>query len=452
MTVPSLDNLPPELLNNIVNLIEDEDGWDEFPTDALLNMRETCRALERTCHNRFLLYFHEWVIDTEKDRDFSITKAVLASHVHAAIIEKITFTYKQCGLSLWQLAPLLHEVFVSLASLNRKLVLVFDPFADFKSHDDITTGEVMTYFNMILVMAAVSKLAIRSIHVRARREDWDKRHASSRESRTSLHEPHRTFPLIEYDSILHQIHQLLDIETHHQGTNVFPPLLVAKYPGIGYVSFDYLKGCLKMRNLHTFHWIEFRDWIEELECVQLDIRNCNLNPSELARVLREARSMYNPIQSLSIVDTVLYKKTAREDEPLSHRTSVYRLLEAIIPHAHYLKYVRFANIWGGNGSSTDSNPAFEKVLGGLQLRGGDGLRASLDRLRAEYFDEDTTSQDEDIPVQDEDTTSPDEDTITQDEGTNSQNEDTTTQDEDTIRQDEPGVENDIWGFNPFATL
>jgi hypothetical protein len=39
MTGPSLDNLPPELLNNIVNLIEDEDGWDEFSTDALLNMR-----------------------------------------------------------------------------------------------------------------------------------------------------------------------------------------------------------------------------------------------------------------------------------------------------------------------------------------------------------------------------------------------------------------------------
>lgn len=90
MTGPSLDNLPPEILDQIVDIIEDEDGWNEYPTDALPSMRETCKIPERACHKRFLLYFHEWVADTEKDEDLSITKAVLTSHVHAAAIEKIT--------------------------------------------------------------------------------------------------------------------------------------------------------------------------------------------------------------------------------------------------------------------------------------------------------------------------------------------------------------------------
>lgn len=48
MTGPSLDNLPPEILDQIVDIIEDEDGWNEYPTDALLSMRETCKVLE-TC-------------------------------------------------------------------------------------------------------------------------------------------------------------------------------------------------------------------------------------------------------------------------------------------------------------------------------------------------------------------------------------------------------------------
>lgn len=176
MTGPSLDNLPPEILDNIVDLIEDEDGWNEYPTDELLNMRETCRTLERACHKRFLLYFHEWVVDTEKDEHLSITKAVLTSHVHAAAIKKITFVYKSHGLSLWQLSPIIQEVFNTLASLNRKLTLVFDPYADFEAEGETTTQEVMRWFDMILVMVAVSKLAISSIQVRARREDWDKRH------------------------------------------------------------------------------------------------------------------------------------------------------------------------------------------------------------------------------------------------------------------------------------
>jgi hypothetical protein len=443
MTGTSLDNLPPELLDNIVNLIEDEHGWAEYPSEELLNMRETCKAVERACHKRFLLYFHEWVIDTEKDPDISITKAVLASHVHTAAIEKITFTYKRCGLSLWQLTPLLHEVILSLASLNRRLILVFDPFADFEAQDEISTEEVIIYFNMVLVMVAVNKLAISSIHVRARREDWDKQHASSRKPRTSLREPHRTFAQIEHGTILGDIHNLLTIEKR-QGTKEFPPLLVAKFPGMGSVSFEYHTRCLKMRNLDTFHWHEFRGWINELKCNKLDIKNCNLAPSELeSRLCDWKLEKEHELQSLVIADTVLYKETAREDGSHSRRTSVGRLLDAIIPYARQLKHIRLANIWGGSGLALDSTPAFEKALRELHMKGRDGMPMRLTRLRYEHFDEGTISRDEDTLAQDEDTTnSGGEDTTSRENDTTSGGNDTASEEEDTTSQDEDASSKD----------
>jgi len=402
MTGPSLDNMPPEILDQIVDIIEDEDGWNEYPTDALLAMRETCKTLERACHKRFLLYFHEWVIDTEKDEDLSITKAVLTSHIHAATIEKITFVYKRSGLSLWQLAPLLQEVLKTLASLNRQLILVFDPFADFDDlgdEDGITTQEVEYYFDMILVLIAVSKLAISSIHVRARREDWDKRHMPLDES-YSIIEPHRTFAGIELGMILEHIHQILQIESQ-QGTATFPPLLVAKYPSIGDMSFDYLKGCLMMRNLHTFHWNEFQTWIMSLECKSLRIKRCNLDPSDLSQMLAETRVKSHPIRHISIVDTVLHKETAHGNKSSSPpRTSIHCLIQAILPYAHQLEYLRFTNIWAGVDVSPDF-PVFEKNLGELEVKGREQIRTRLVHLSNEFpepnamrLDGNTTSGDE----------------------------------------------------------
>jgi hypothetical protein len=389
MTGPSLDDLPAELLDIIVDLIEDGAGWNDYPTDELLNMRKTCRILERACHNRFLLYFYEWVIDTEKDRDMSITKAVLASNVHAAAIEKITFAYKRQGLSLWQLAPLLQEILNTLASLDRRLILVFDPFTDFEDEGEITDGEAIAYFNMILVMVAVSKLAISSIHVRARREDWDKRHIPVKNPR-SLQDPYRTFNEICYGTIMEAIHNLLIIE-EDQGTEMFPPLLVAKYPSIGDVSFNYLKGHLKMRNLQTFHWTEFRGWIEDLECKRLEITGCSLVPRELEQILSDAQSNDHPIRRLSIIDTVLYEEPARDDK-FSPRTSVHSLIQVITPYAHHFKYLRFDNIRGGVELLPDSFPAFEKGRAELELRGTDEIRMHLARFSADYFDEDALSR------------------------------------------------------------
>jgi hypothetical protein len=380
MTGPSLDNLPPELLNNIVNLIEDEDGWDEFPTDALLNMRETCRALERACHNRFMLYFYEWVVDLEKDIKLSKTKAVLASHIHAATIEKVTFVYKRNTLGLWKIAPLLSEVFSTLASLNRELVLVFDPFADFEADHDLSAEEVMGFVNRILVFAATSKLAIASIQVRARREEWDKRHAClTADPQLSIQEPHRRFTGIDYGTILEEIHDQLVIEAQ-QNTSEFPRSLIAKYPGTGEISFNYRNGCLKMRNLQTFHWQEFRDWIELIECSELEIKGCNLNPSELGRVLADAESNDHPIRSLSIVDVVLYEETSRKDKDRP-KSSLFLLIQSIIPYAHELEYLRIVD--------TKTNPVFGRRL---TLRGKQEIRSNLKHICAQLHNHRTTSR------------------------------------------------------------
>lgn len=247
----------------------------------------------------------------------------------------------------------------------------------------------MAYFNMILVMVALSKLAISSIHVRARREDWDKRHIPVKNPR-SLREPYRTFNKSCHSTILMSIHNLLVVE-EEQGTEIFPPLLVAKYPSIGDVSFNYLKGHLKMRNLQTFHWTEFRDWFEELECKRLKITGCSLVPTELERILSDAQSNDHPIRRLSIIDTVLYEEPARDDK-FSPRTSVHSLIQAITPYAHHFKYLRFTNIWGGVELLPDSFPAFEKGRAELELRGTDEMRMHLARFSAVFSDEDALSR------------------------------------------------------------
>ncbi|KAG9948033.1 hypothetical protein KCU85_g5329, partial [Aureobasidium melanogenum] len=89
MTNNSLSKLPPEILSAIVDLIEDESGWREYPTETLLNLQLTCKTLERACHKRYLLYFYDWYIGLEKEKDLSKIKAVLASPVHKAAIEEI---------------------------------------------------------------------------------------------------------------------------------------------------------------------------------------------------------------------------------------------------------------------------------------------------------------------------------------------------------------------------
>ncbi|KAH0278312.1 hypothetical protein KCU91_g2574, partial [Aureobasidium melanogenum] len=89
MTNNSLSKLLPEILSAIIDLIEDESGWREYPTEILVNLQLTWKTLEQACHKRYLLYFYDWYIDLEKEKDLSIIKAVLASPVHKAAIEKI---------------------------------------------------------------------------------------------------------------------------------------------------------------------------------------------------------------------------------------------------------------------------------------------------------------------------------------------------------------------------
>lgn len=96
MSTASLDSLLPEILKTIIDQIESEIDSDRFetPTEGLLSLRLTCKALEQACHKSISLYFSDWSIDLEKEKDLSKTKAVLASPAHKAAIEKITFVYR----------------------------------------------------------------------------------------------------------------------------------------------------------------------------------------------------------------------------------------------------------------------------------------------------------------------------------------------------------------------
>ena len=102
------------------------------------------------------------------------------------------------------------------------------------------------------------------------------------------------------------------------------------------------------------------------------------------------------VRTLSISDTQLFQGSARNDDTL-HATCLRRLIKAIVPYAHQLELVRFANIWGDN--KLDPYPAFDANQGELELRGKDEIRLHLDRLSTQFIDrfyeEDLSSEDED---------------------------------------------------------
>ncbi|KAH0385725.1 hypothetical protein KCU92_g3204, partial [Aureobasidium melanogenum] len=259
MTNNSLDKLPPEILSTIVDLIEDESGWREYPTETLLSLRLTCKTLEQACHKNFLLYFSDWLIDLEKEKDLSITKAVLASPAHKAAIEKITFVHRGTKPSLWQVAPLLNEVLSILVSSNHEVALGFDPFGYSERSGHRSTEIVLKFIVMILTIVETSGLKISSIRIQARREDWDvnDRHW---ELADSLDEPHHSFTGIDFGWLLAELHDMLTVERDNfrQGP---PPELVAEYPDVGHISLNYVQGCLRVQSLDTFHWLEFADWL-----------------------------------------------------------------------------------------------------------------------------------------------------------------------------------------------
>ncbi|KAH0372759.1 hypothetical protein KCU65_g909, partial [Aureobasidium melanogenum] len=389
MTNNSLDKLPPETLSTIVDLIEDESGWREYPTETLLSLRLTCKTLEQACHKRFLLYFYEWSIDLDKEKDLSTTKAVLASRVHKAAIKRITFVYRGVKPSLWQVAPLLHEVLGCLISLNRGLILGFDPFGYPEQGDGRSTENVLEFIRMILIIVATSKLMVNSIRIQARREDWDAHDRFSENAHFSLDEPHYAFAEVDHGEILAELHEMLSIERHNfrQGP---PSELIAEFPGIGDISFNYVQGSLRIQGLEVFHWHEFGGWLESIRYNSIEISRCGLNPPELGRILSWAHITNHPVRALSIVDTRLLSGIARVDDKLS-ATCLHRLMQAIVPYAQHFEYIHFANIWGDG--KIDPWPAFDTDQGGLELRGKDKIRSHLYQL-SDQFVEETDEEDE----------------------------------------------------------
>lgn len=321
------------------------------------------------------------MIDLEKEKDLSITKAVLASPAHKAAIEKITFVYKGTKPSLWQVAPLLNEVVIILISSNHEVALGFDPFGYSERSDHISTENVLEFIVMIIIILVTSGLKINSISIQARREDWDVNdyHWGMADD---LDEPHHSFTEIDFGWLLAELHNLLVVERHkfRQGP---PPELVAEYPDVGHISLNYVHGCLRVQSLDIFHWLEFADWLTVC-CDSIEINGCGLDLLELEYVLSGAHKCNRPIRALSIVDTRLFDGSARDDIYL-HATCLHRLIQAILPYAHHLEHLRFADIVG-NGR-IDPCPAFKSDQGGLELDGKDEICLHLDRLSGQFVEE-----------------------------------------------------------------
>lgn len=104
---------------------------------------------------------------------------------------------------------------------------------------------------------------------------------------------------------------------------------------------------------------------------------------KVGKNLSRAHIRNRPIRTLSIVNTQLFRGSDRDDDSL--RTAcLHRLIQAIIPFAHHLEHVRFANIWGDG--KIDPDPAFDANQGGLELRGTDEIRSHLDQLSTQFVE------------------------------------------------------------------
>lgn len=209
-----------------------------------------------------------------------------------------------------------------------------------------------------------------------------------------MDEPHHSFTGIDFGWLLAELHDMLAFERDNfrQGP---PPELVAEYPGVGHISLNYVQECSRVQSLDTFHWLEFADWLTVC-CDSIEINGCGLDPLELEHVLSWAHKCNRPIRALSIVDTRLFDGSARDDIYL-HAPCLHRLIQAIIPYAHHLEHLRFADIVG-NGK-IDPCLAFKSDQGGLELDGKDEICLHLDRLSAQFveetYEEYATSHDED---------------------------------------------------------
>ena len=214
MTV-NLLKLPQELLETIVEWADYEDEDQLYPSETLASIRGTCKILERASHRRFLRYFDEKFVDPEDEGDMLILKAISTSPVYAAAVKMIIFIYKGNNINLLKTPPALHEIFTNFVSINHKLSIAFDPFGNIEMSEKIFTRHVTEFMDRILVVAAVSKLDISSILVQARPRDWDIGYESLHDPRTSVNDTHPEFPLIAYDEIFVNLHNMLKRNDGH---------------------------------------------------------------------------------------------------------------------------------------------------------------------------------------------------------------------------------------------
>ncbi|CAD0057995.1 unnamed protein product [Aureobasidium pullulans] len=141
--------------------------------------------------------------------------------------------------------PRLRKAFTNLGSLKDHITIVIDPFAQPKTNKRVTKHDSWCLVNNVLVAAALSKLTVDGIHVRARRH-----------SLTDVAVPVDSSE-INYGDLLWYMHTRL-VDEQHKDFKDFDgwgiPVLVADFQSAGSMSYHYAQASLKFMTFELQHF------------------------------------------------------------------------------------------------------------------------------------------------------------------------------------------------------
>ncbi|KAI5210535.1 hypothetical protein E4T39_00315 [Aureobasidium subglaciale] len=181
---------------------------------------------------------------------------------------------------------------------------------------------------MILTVIAISKLKITSISIWAREKNWD-------DDRDSPSEPHEAYPQVDFGVLTARLYKILNPIAGTPTSKCLAPNLAVFYPSGGSVTYGHVEQCLKIWNIDTCSWHELRDWLELVECIDIDIQDCGINLNALRDLLSSTRKDGYPsswIQRFSSEVLLLMKARPRS------------LIGVISSYAPELEYIRLADI------------------------------------------------------------------------------------------------------------
>ncbi|THY50504.1 hypothetical protein D6C97_07002 [Aureobasidium pullulans] len=364
----TLLDLPPELLTAIVDLVVVDSDPGTTATDSIINLRRTCKALHDPCHVHFLRCLTCFDVDLTNRSGMTKLLAVSKSPVHAAAIKEILFLYTEPDL-VW-IMPRLRKAFTNLGSLKDHITIVIDPFAQPKTNKRVTKHDSWCLVNNVLVAAALSKLTVDEIHVRARRD-----------SLTDIAVPVDS-PEIKYGDLLWYMHTRL-VDEQHKGFKDFDgwgiPVLVADFQSAGSMSYHYAQASLKVNGLSHDHWIQLKPWSRTLVPQKIEIQGGEFMTFELQHFFFHTRANSLGTHSLTIINS----KPIHEWPPEEHETTrMETLLRVFVRWGLELEHCRLESIWD---ASTDAEaPSFsgeERVI----MEGKEHIQAALPQLRARFL-------------------------------------------------------------------